>query len=171
MLEQIGGIRMKIQCSHCGYIHAAEEVKVTKTTIDDGKISYKYYDAHCVECGKSLGIPKLTQRNIDSRERAIKAYNSTHQKRPYAGKCTKPSHIIRAEAERIPNECAIALAKAIIFGAKFDYKFKSKQKEVKAFFNSQWGHTLCDAIGRDANHAIENLDKPLPKEFYKNLKI
>lgn len=160
-----------IQCSHCGYIHAAEEVKVTKTTIDDGKISYPYYEAHCVECGKSLGIPKLTQRNIDSRERAIKAYNSTHQKRPYAAKCTKPAHIIREEAERIPNECMIAIAKAIIFGAKFDYKFTRHRKEVRAFFSSQWGKDLCEAIGRDANQALENLDTKLPKEFYKSLKI
>ena len=160
----------KIICMNCGYTHTKEEIKVTKTTISDDKITYPYYDAHCVECGKSLGIPKLVHRNIDSKERAIKEYNY-HHKKPYATKHKKPKDIIRAEAERMPNACAIGLFKAIIFGAKFDNENPKYKEDVASFFASQWGKDLCEAIGRDAKQAEAHLDEKLPKEFYNSLKI
>ena len=161
---------LTIKCRHCGKTHKHEDIKVVKTNVNDNKLVYKYYDAHCINCGKSLGLPELTKQNTTNKARAIREYNYTHKK-PYSLAHTKPESIIRAEAERMPNECAIALFKAIIFGAKFDNENPRYKKDVAEFFSSQWGKDLCEAIGRDAKQAEEHLDEKLPEEFYNVLTI
>ena len=50
------------------------------------------------------------------------------------------------------------LIKAIIYKALFDWKFYPEMRdEIREFFNSEWGESLCDAIHCNAKYLLKRL--------------
>ncbi len=51
------------------------------------------------------------------------------------------------------------LIKAIVYKALFDWKFYPEMRdEIREFFNSEWGESLCDAIHCNAKYLLKRLE-------------
>lgn len=137
---------LKIICPHCGGIHKGKEVVTVKYDVTEGNVKYKAYALSCKHCGKRFDNEKCAEHTAQNRQKAINKYKLTHKKATGVKTHFKSEAKIREEARNMSDQSAKLLLAAIVRTAVVDGHKKKYKKDVRDFFNSQWGQDVCEGL-------------------------
>lgn len=160
---------LKIVCPHCGGIHKGKDVKTVKYDVTEGNVKYKAYAILCPKCGNKFKDEKCTEHTLVNREKAINKHKLTRKKATGVKTHFKSEAKIREEARNMTDQSAKLLCAAMLRMATSDGHKKRYKKDVREFFNSQWGQTICEGL-ETTMKVCDNVDAKVdPKAALKNI--